>query len=167
MARRAGRRRRGGPGMNDTAVLVEMTTEELFALPEEEGVERELICGELHEEPMSERNPRHSRITGNLGHLLKGWRDGQPAPRGEVLVGDASFRLRRAPDTTVGIDLAYVSAELWAATPDGARFVDGVPILAAEILSPSDKQQTITKKIWAYLAAGVPRSGCSSPSSAP
>jgi Uma2 family endonuclease len=140
--------------MNDVATL-EMTTEELLALPEDDGVERELIRGELHEEPMSERSRRHGRVTGKLGGLLNIWLSQQPEPRGEVLVGDAGFRLRRKPDTTVGIDVAYISAELSAATPEDARYVDGVPVLAAEVLSPSDKQQTITKKIAEYLAAGV------------
>ena len=52
------------------------------------------------------------RPTGNL-HLGS---EQQPTPRGEILVGDAAFRLRRNPDTTVGIDLAYVSAEMAAQT---------------------------------------------------
>ncbi len=90
-----------------------------------------------------------------MSYFLEEWLDRQPEPHGEVLTGDACFRLRRAPDTTVGVDLAYVSAELAAATPANARFVDGVPVLAVEILSPSDKQQTITKKIREYLDAGV------------
>src|SRR5437879_4892815 len=102
--------------MNDTAVLGEMTTEELLEMPEN-GVERELIRGELYEEPMSERNRRHARIVGKLGQLLQNWLVQQAEPRGEVLVGDAGFRLRRKPDTTVGIDVAYISAELSAATP--------------------------------------------------
>lgn len=33
--------------------------------------------------------------------------------------------------------------------------MDGVPVLAVEILSPSDKQETITKKIGEYLDVGV------------
>ena len=40
-------------------------------------------------------------------------------PRGEVLSGEAAFRLRRDPDSTFGIDLAYISAEMAA----GSRLV--------------------------------------------
>lgn len=105
---------------------------------------------------MAEHNPRHSRIESKLAHLLHNWRDRQPEPRGDVLDGEAAFRIRRNPDTTVGIDVTYISAELAAATPENARWVDGVPVLAVEILSPSDTQQRITDKLREYLDAGVP-----------
>jgi Uma2 family endonuclease len=71
------------------------------------------------------------------------------------LSGEAGFVLRRNPDSTVGIDVAYVSAELAVATPERARFVEGVPILAVEILSPSDKQEEILEKVGLYLEVGI------------
>jgi Uma2 family endonuclease len=64
--------------------------------------------------------------------------------------------LRRNPDSTVGIDVAYISAELAAGTPEGARLIDGVPVLAVEILSPSDKQEEIAEKVREYLDVSVP-----------
>jgi Uma2 family endonuclease len=79
----------------------------------------------------------------------------QPQPRGRVLAGEVRFRLRRNPDTTVGIDLAYVSPELAANTPDDARFVDGAPVQAVEILSPSNTQKRMLAKVKEYLSAGV------------
>jgi Uma2 family endonuclease len=141
--------------MNANAPSALMTTEELFALPEN-GVERELIRGQLLERPMTRRNRWHSRTMGRIGHLLEGWLEEQPEPRGEVLVGDAMFRLKRDPDTTVGIDLAYVSAELTAKTPANMGFFDGIPVLAIEILSPSDQHEDVTAKIRLYLDAGIP-----------
>jgi Uma2 family endonuclease len=78
-----------------------------------------------------------------------------PEPRGEILDGEAGFRIRQDPDTTVGIDLAYISAELSANTPEKAVYVDGVPVLAVEILSPSDTQQEIQDKSNEYLDVGV------------
>ncbi len=54
------------------------------------------------------------------------------------------------------MDLAYISAELAVATPEGARFVEGVPVLAVEILSPCNTWERITQKIRDYLDAGVP-----------
>ena len=131
-----------------------MTTEEMLALPED-SIDRELIRGELRERPMTKRNRWHSRSTIRLGYLLEEWLERQPEPRGEVVGGEAGFRLRRDPDTTVGIDLAYVSAEVVASTPEHAVFFEGPPILAVEILSPSDRHEEISEKVRAYLDSGV------------
>ena len=138
-----------------TATKTWMTTEEMLALPDD-GVERELICGELRERPMTRRNRKHSRSTSRIAHLLEAWLEARPEPRGEVLAGEAGMRLARDPDTTVGIDVAYISPELARATPEGARFPDGVPILAVEILSPTDKHEETVEKLESYLSAGVP-----------
>src|ERR1700730_6145698 len=116
----------------DTDIVVEMTTEELFALPDNEDVDRELIGGRLWEEPMSTRTPRHSQIEARVAHLLGTWLNQSPQPRGRVFSGECAFRIRRHPDTTVGIDIAYVSAELAARTPDDATWIDGAPLLAVE-----------------------------------
>src|SRR5689334_17467074 len=86
-----------------------MTTEEMLALPEN-GMDRELINGELREYPMTKRNQWHSSTEANIAYYLKGWRDQNPDRGGRVVSGEAGFRLRRNPDTTVGIDVAYVSA---------------------------------------------------------
>src|SRR4051812_20203428 len=88
-----------------------MTTEELLALPQD-GVERWLIRGHLRERPMTVRNRWHSRIMTRLAYLLECWLERQSQPRGSVLCGEAGCRLRRNPDTTVGIDVVYISADL-------------------------------------------------------
>jgi Uma2 family endonuclease len=133
-----------------------MTTAELLALPEDDGIERWLINGELWEAPMTKRNRFHSRIMVRVGKLLDNWLDGQPEPRGAVLGGEAGVRLRHDPDTTVGVDVVYVSAETLARQTDESTLIDGVPVLAVEILSPSDTQEIIDKKMDSYLGAGVP-----------
>src|SRR5829696_2645871 len=101
--------------MNAPVTAPLMTTEELLALPQAD-VERQLIRGELREKRITRRNRRHSRTEANLAYFLGHWLRQQPEPRGEVLDGEAGFRLRRDPDTTVGIDVAYISAELSAST---------------------------------------------------
>ena len=131
-----------------------MTTEEMFALPEN-GTDRELIEGELRENPVTIRNRRHGRSTIRIGHLLEDWLENQPEPRGEIVGGEAGFRLKRNPDTTVGIDVAYVSAEVAAKTPGDARVFDGPPVLAVEILSPSDTHERVTEKVTLYREASV------------
>lgn len=131
-----------------------VTTEELLALPEN-GVERDLIRGQVREKEMTRRNRRHSRTLALLTEKLVSWLKMQDPPRGEILSGDAAFRLARDPDTTVGIDLAYVSAELAAAMPDNVFLIEGPPVLAVEILSPSDKHEEVVEKIEVYLESGV------------
>ncbi len=131
-----------------------MTTEEMLALPEN-GNDRHLIRGELRETPMTRRNQWHSTVEANLAHLLLQWLRQRPGRDGRVVSGEAGFRLRRAPDTTVGIDVAYVAAEVVARTPRSSAFFEGPPVLAVEILSPSDKQEEIAEKVEVYKETGV------------
>lgn len=131
-----------------------MTTEQLLALPDD-GTDRELIRGELRESPMTMRNRSHSRVEAQITRHLGNWLDIQPEPRGLVVSGEAGFRLRRNPDSTVGIDVAYVSAEVVAKTPDSATFFEGPPVLAVEVLSPSDTKERIDEKIALYFETGV------------
>jgi Uma2 family endonuclease len=140
--------------MNVIAKPPLMTTEELLALPEN-GMDRWLIRGQLREKPMTVRNRWHSKLVARIAQLLGNWLDSQPQPRGEVLGGEAGCRIRRDPDTTVGIDLVYISAALAAHEPTDTTLVDGVPILAVEVLSPSDRVEEIDDKVDEYLQAGV------------
>jgi Uma2 family endonuclease len=88
-----------------------MTTAELLALPPN-GKERWLVAGQLREKPMTVRNRIHGRIMARSSHLLESWRQLQSEPRGLVLCGEAGCRLGRNPDTTVGIDVIYVAANV-------------------------------------------------------
>jgi Uma2 family endonuclease len=141
--------------MNEVAAARLMTTEELLALPDD-GVRRWLIRGELRESGMSKRGRLHTAASTRVAHVLMSWLEQQPTPRGDVLTGDAAFRLSRDPDTTVGIDIAYISPELAAGAPRDAAVIDGLPVLAVEILSPSNQWDDVTEKIQRYLAVGVP-----------
>jgi Uma2 family endonuclease len=131
-----------------------MTTEELLAIPED-GTDRWLIAGELRERPMTRRNRFHSRAAARVTKFLDNWLDEQPEPRGQVLVGEAGVILAHDPDTTVGIDVTYVSAEVMVRQTEDSTLIDGVPTLVVEILSPSDTIEDINEKIDAYLAARV------------
>jgi len=136
------------------AEVVSMATEELLAMPED-GVARWLIRGQLREQPMTVRNRWHSRIVVRVAKFLDNWLDAQTEPRGSVLAGEAGCRLRRNPDTTVGIDVVYFSPEVASRQSDDTTLVEGVPVLVVEVLSPSDTQEHIDEKIDEYLAAGV------------
>lgn len=132
-----------------------MTADEFLALPDD-GTERMLIRGHLWEKPMTKRNRWHSSAEARIVHLIWVWLETRPSPRGEVYSGEAGFRIRRNPDTIVGINVAYVSHEVASRDPDDTRLVDGPPVLAVEILSPNDKQEEIAAKVDGYLEAGVP-----------
>ena len=130
-----------------------MTFEQFLRLPDD-GTDRVLIRGELREKPMTWRNRKHSTVESRVVKHLGIWLDTQPEPRGEVVSGEAGFYILRDPDTGVGIDVAYVSPEVVARAPGDAYF-DGAPVLAVEILSPSDKQVEVDEKVGLYLEAGV------------
>ncbi len=104
---------------------------------------------------MTRRNRFHSRIMIRVGKILDNWLDEQPEPRGQVLVGEAGVILGHDPDTTVGIDVTYVSAEVMVRQTEDSALIDGVPTLVVEILSPSDTIEDVNEKIDAYLAARV------------
>jgi Uma2 family endonuclease len=136
-------------------VAAAMTTEELLALPDD-GMERWLIAGELRERPMTVRNRFHSRAMIRVGKFLDNWLDQQPSPRGQVLGGEVGVRLRRDPDTTVGVDVVYVSADVLVRQTQKPPLIEGVPTLAVEILLPKDTFKEIHEKITVYQSAGVP-----------
>ena len=126
---------------------------------------------------MTRRNRFHSRTMARVTRFLDSWLDEQPEPRGQVLVGDAGVILGHDPDTTVGIDVTYISAEVMLRQTENSTLIDGVPTLVVEILSPSDTIEDINEKIDAHLAArvsiiwiidpiGTP-SQCTSPNASP
>lgn len=138
-----------------STIAIPMTTEKMLALPDH-GIERWLIAGELRERPMTVRNRCHSRVMVRVGKFLDNWLDEQPSPRGEILGGKAGVRLSRDPETTVGIDLVYVSADVLIQQTLETALIDGVPTLAVEILSPNDTVEEIHEKVAACRSAGVP-----------
>ena len=144
---------------------VKMSVEEFLAIPED-GIHRELLNGRVREESdgaglgerwgsVTVRNRFHSRIVIRTGQLLANWMDTQPEPRGEVVGGEAGFRLGGADGSVVGIDVAVVSAELVVATAPEDRIFQGAPVLAVEILSPSDTHEGIVEMVRSYLEVGT------------
>lgn len=131
-----------------------MTEAEFLALPDD-GVRRWLIDGEVREYGMTVRNRDHSRVMMRVGQLLGNWLDGQPTPRGELVGGEAGFRMPGNPPEVVGIDVAYVDADLASQSSQATTLFDGVPILAVEVLSPSDTQDWIRERVASLLNGGV------------
>jgi len=72
-----------------------------------------------------------------------------------VLSGEAGFILTHDPDTTVGIDVAYISAETASANPENATLIDGIPVLAVESYLLPTPTKAISEKVAQYLKVGV------------
>ncbi|MFG0331813.1 MAG: Uma2 family endonuclease [Maioricimonas sp. JB049] len=132
-----------------------MTEAEFLALPGDEILDRMLIRGRLWQNPATHRDRWGNSTEARIAALLDRWLETQPEPRGEIYSGEAGVRLRRDPATIVGVDVCYVSAEVASRDSDETMLIDGPPVLAVEILSPSDRQDEIASKVDEYLAAGV------------
>jgi Uma2 family endonuclease len=132
-----------------------MTLAEFLALPDD-GIHRELIEGRVWEEDMTYRDRFHASVEVQVAYLLESWRRDRPEPRGQVVSGEAGFRLTTGGrDSLVGVDVAYVSPEQLAATAPDERVFDGAPLLAVEVLSGSETHEAIVAKVALYLAAGA------------
>jgi Uma2 family endonuclease len=141
--------------MAETPTVKLMTSDDLFALPPNKKIDRWLFRGELRESKVTKRNPHHSGATATIARLFGNWLVTQPKPRGKVYDGEAYFRIRKDPDTNVGIDVAIATAEQRAAIKKKSSYVDGPPVIAVEVLSPNDKQKEIDEAIEEYLECGV------------
>jgi Uma2 family endonuclease len=135
-----------------------MSLEEFLAIPDDDNTERALIQGKLWEwKGMTKRNRTHSRSMVRIGTLLTHWLDTQPEPRGEVAGGEVGAIIRTVPvTTTVGIDVAYFGPEVVGISTGASTLYEGPPVLAVEILSPSNTQQEVMLKVREYLDCGVP-----------
>jgi Uma2 family endonuclease len=131
-----------------------MTAEQFLALPED-GMERELIRGELKERPMTVRNQYHAEVMAIVSQRLRNWLESLPAASGKVYAGDVGCILQRDPDLVVGIDVAYFSEHALSQASSATTLLEGAPVLAVEILSPSDTQENIVEKVDNYLSAGT------------
>lgn len=132
-----------------------MTTEEFLALPDD-GKERWLINGQLREkddDAMTFRNRFHAWVEARIAFFLSLWLRDQPTPRGAVLSGEVGCKL--SEETVVGIDVGLFSADTIAGQSDETTLVEGAPVVAVEILSPSDKQSEVHEKVTMYLESGV------------
>ncbi len=137
-----------------TVLSERMTLAEYHALPDDPGVDRMLLFGELVERPMTKRNRWHAGAETRVASFLDQWCRSQSPRPGKVFSGEAGCDLPEI-DTGVGIDVAFFSNEVLEAQDDESKYIVGPPVLAVEILSLSDTVEDLHKKVKAYLQAGV------------
>lgn len=101
------------------------------------------------------RNRFHSKVMAHLVGELYLWLRQQAPPCGDIVCGEAGIRLPRS-DSTLGVDVAYVSPAVVLEQTDESTVIHGVPTLVAEIISPHDAQEHLYERIEVLQEAGVP-----------
>lgn len=124
------------------------TAAELLRTP---GLGRcELIRGELI--MMSPAGFQHGHLAAEIGALLTNFV--KPRGLGAVTGAETGFLIARDPDTVRAPDVGFVRADrLPPIAPRG--FFPGVPDLAVEVLSPSDRASEVNAKVRDWLEAGA------------
>ncbi|HEV2721578.1 MAG TPA: Uma2 family endonuclease [Thermoanaerobaculia bacterium] len=124
-----------------------VTADELFRLSKD-GVRYELVRGELRK--MSPTGIAHgrvaARITGSLIIYL------ELHPIGEVYSNDVGFWLERNPDTVLAPDVAFIRK---GRVVDTAKFYEGQPDVAFEVVSPTDRYTDVEEKAAEWLRGGA------------
>ncbi len=133
-----------------TAGVRPMTADELFKLPKDEA-RGELIQGVFY--PAMPTGGRHGEIEALLAWRLLNVV--QPSGRGRVMTGEPGIVLERGPDTVRAPDVAYFSPERLPPETDITRFLDAVPDLVVEIVSPSNRPSEIREKAEMWTSFGA------------
>lgn len=122
--------------------------EDLLGTPED-GQKYELVDGEILVSP---GGARHSKVGSQILHLLKLAADERDP--GEVYGPDVGILLPngnvRSPDVCIVRRERLPGGE----SPEG--FLELIPDLAVEVLSPNDRMRQVADKIGEFLECGVP-----------
>jgi Uma2 family endonuclease len=124
------------------------TVEDLLNLSYD-GLKRELVNGEILVSPAGWE---HSEITIKIICILATFLEDHPV--GKLATPDLGIWLSggnlRCPDVT------FIRSEKVPKGEKRKKFLDSVPDLAVEVLSPSDRPGFVSEKISEFLANGVP-----------
>lgn len=131
-----------------------MTVDEFWDfvnLPENADRLFELRRGEVIE--MSRPKRPHGIVTSNIATELTLY--ARQVRKGYVLSNDTGVVLEETPGTVVGPDVAYCIEQVKAYDEVEPTWVEVPPVLAVEVLSPSDKMSQVNEKVADYIKAGV------------
>lgn len=135
-----------------------ITLEEFLELERNapEDVELEVIRGELREYPnTTTRHRKHGITMARFSHVLLNWLDEHPDRVGVVADGEVRCHIIREPLTITGLDVAYFEGTEHVEPEGDPPCFDGPPVLAVEVLSPSDTHEKVTERVRLLLSAGV------------
>ena len=131
----------------ETEIL--LTVEEFSRRPDP-GYPEELVKGRIVR--MSIARPYHGLVCGNVSVIVGSYAKSHHL--GYVL--STGVITERGPDTVRGADVAFYS---YNRVPKGSlrreEYLDVVPELVFEVLSPDDRWPKVLAKVLEYLAAGV------------
>jgi Uma2 family endonuclease len=127
-----------------------LMAEDLLNLPDD-GCFYELLDGVLVEIPPP--GATHGNVSGNVCFVIKSYVK-QPE-LGYVLSNDPGVILHRDPDRVRAPDVCFIARERVSSDslPDG--YLEFVPDLIIEVISPSDRAGDVQAKIDEWLAAGA------------
>lgn len=127
-----------------------LTAEDLFRLPDE-GRRYELLDGELHEmtPPGGEHGLIQARLPQQLLNLVE--------ERGlDVLVGgEVGVVLARDPDRVRAPDVFLITRDRLPGGQMPSGYLEVIPDLIVEIISPNDSASDVHDKIQEWLRAGA------------
>ena len=127
-----------------------VTAEQLLEM-DDDGLRRELVRGEVREEPLADFE--HGRVAVRVGARISEHVEAIAA--GVVVAAGTGFRTSRDPDTVRAPDAAFVSTAQLPPEDERHGFPDLAPDLVVEVVSPSDRAGDVLGKAMAWVEAGV------------
>ena len=129
-----------------------LLTAEEFARRPDPGYPEELVKGRIVRMPPTK--PYHGFVCGNVSGIVGSHAKSHHV--GYVLSNSTGVITEREPDTVRGADVVFYS---YNRVPKGTlpreKYLDVVPELVFEVLSPDDRWPKIMAKVVEYLDAGV------------
>ena len=126
------------------------TAEDLFCLSAT-GRRLELVKGKVYE--MAPAGGRHGYSAMNIGVLMGG--HVRLHRLGRVFAAETGFIIQRDPDTVRAPDAAFVSQHRLSADEIPDSYIDLVPDLVVEVVSPNDRRREVQEKVEEWLNAGA------------
>lgn len=127
------------------------TADELMRMPND-GWRYELIGGELQR--MAPAGGKHGEVgtefVRHLGNYVV------PVDLGKVYTPDTGFYIAHEPLTIVAPDASFVRKDRLPPADEREGYLDVIPDLVVEVVSPSESGPDVESKVARYLAAGVP-----------
>lgn len=126
------------------------TADDLWNWPQD-GMRHELINGEVT--TMAPSGGEHGIAVSDIGILAGSFVRSRRL--GVTMGAETGFIVSRDPDTVLAPDFAFVSTRRLPPKPYPSKYWPGVPDLAVEVISPSDRPKDVAAKAQTWVAAGA------------